>query len=1348
MTISINQFLQAEDFDLAENIVFSPFNPQDLQNFSDIIISTIEFTQSEALDGLTESSSKADQSDSLFTPSFQPLNEAGILTAGDTLDKSVIGATTNNSLGIQNSSIEFLNNTSRFNTETDSNLTEEAINQIEEAQKTISTGTLGLANSLDLAEGGLKFSTTNMSFGATNILMGTDGTYHLAAPIISTVASIENKQAGTIQQTADLITDNAKSKVVQVEGLNSSIAANTMTTSLEGQINVSNYNTNTSVQKIVNTSNVVQNIGNELVQNRSRGVIANQADGSISTQAADISITASAGSMSAIGNGIKSLNPLENNASFQDIGNGLTNITAVDPTGVTTTFRNVNQSNNFTPTPKWQEVGGLQGRDEQSIAPTQANKGNGNITIISNKGTTSIINNNMVMSSEGSSNQTVGGNLIQNAKGSATISGNFTNIEAQVGTTVQSSGYIRQQAGRTGTFISNGFTFAGFRFPSIRKFIDQIQNNPLKIRQIPNLPSLPPGISYEDLENCIPDKFRNPPNGPDINGPTETPDENNAPSIEEAGRREKQIPIPTGKEGGFITEEDGITAATDGIKTNRNDSNTILSTNTSPTDQTNISTPNKLLGAAIVVKGGPDIFPKDIIEGEDIYNRQETTIIDPDSDEELNGPNFIRQAINNINQQSIEDTVSNLLLDTTWIPRLIPLLTSIKLYIEEQLLNETNLLTNIQTEEINLLLRDIDGSRILGELRDSVVERASVGGVLSFLSSAYSRVKSNIGLVNDIVEDSNDLNTFNILRNTVTATESITDREIFSNIENVINSSTTLSSLYGQINSVITNPNSNISSVVDNINFQDIENVISLGLERIGVNNIQITTSIARVLNNIKNSEDYKQQGLTTEVVSNIINQISLETGLSNREAIRIYDDSRDIIASILEGNIRDALLSSELTSILGFFVGESNAALLEDLQELYLNGRSTINLVQDTFARGQNIYNTVNNIYSQLKAVPALIGLMNNYEMPTLSQLNTIFKCFELMKQVNKIIDDVQDISENIGSFTQAGRDIEELFTSFNNLLSQDNNETKTNTPYEVISQGTASGSIVGTITNSINDLNIDRVNNENNIDISNRLNDIVSINDSSSNTTNTGSSNNSVPGQINSTIVNNNPSIFTNEDCINSILDARVDIGHSNNPNQWRPKRNNLDAVDILEKLPRLGQIFNSIIETPSSAQGINNFINLEQLNDLKNTQIIPTTTNCFLAPKLNLLESSIEVIDIKNNILLYKMLSSQTLRLNNKDVFPTTNTIVQLYIERFFDTTSGSELSVQRNENFFSPILYNFKTISYHRQRDIGVAHLLPNPTRIHLKNTNNVTYNYSITDIGNRLDPDILDAYIIA
>jgi len=39
-------------------------------------------------------------------------------------------------------------------------------------------------------------------------------------------------------------------------------------------------------------------------------------------------------------------------------------------------------------------------------------------------------------------------------------------------------------------------------------------------------------------------------------------------------------------------------------------------------------------------------------------------------------------------------------------------------------------------------------------------------------------------------------------------------------------------------------------------------------------------------------------------------------------------------------------------------------------------------------------------------------------------------------------------------------------------------------------------------------------------------------------------------------------------------------------------------------------------------------------------------------------------------------------------------------------------------------------------------------LPQPNRIHLKNTNSVTYNYSITDIGNRLNPDILDAYIIA
>jgi len=1362
MTISIDQFLQAEDFDIAENITFTPFNPEDLEDFGNIAFSTTEFIQLEALDGLSESSAKADQSDQPFTPSFQPLNEAGVLTAGETLNKSAVGSTTNNSIGVQNSSMEFLGNTAQFNTETDFNLTEEAIEQIEEAQKTLATGTLGLANSLDLAEGGIKFSTTNMSFGATNILMGTEGTYHLAAPVISTVAGVESKQAQTIQQTADLITDNSKNKVSQVEGLSSSIAANTMTTSLEGQINVSNYATNTAVQKIVNTSNVVQNVGNELVQNRSQGSIANQASGAVVTQGADVSITASAGSISPLGNGTKSLNPLDGDVSFEDAGNGFANITATDPSGKETVFKNVDQSANFTQLPKWQNVGGLEGRDAESVAPTQAKKGGGNIVIVSNEGNTTVLNKNLILSSEGSSNQTVGGNLVQNAKGSATISGNFANIEAQVGTSIQSSGYIREQAGKTGTFYANGFTFAGFRFGGIKKFIDQAKNVPLKLRVIPNLPDLPPGISYQDLVDCLPDKYRNPPNGPDVTEESESPDASNAPTIEEAGRRNKQIAVPVGKElSGGVTEEDGVDAATQGSKGNRNDPNTLLSTNTSPTDQATALGPSKVVGAATVIKGGSDVFPKDKEVDEDPYNRVDQEIIDPDADEELGGPEFLNQAANAINSRFIIEVANVNLIGPNDYQIITPDAEAVRDYVKSILLEDSTLINTEDLATIQGYLNNTDKPNLkllIEAVKDEIVQRASIGGVLSFLSSAYNRVKGNIGLVNDVVGAVNERNVFNVIRTTVAAAGAITDREIFSDIGNVIDSSAALSNLYGQVNSVITNPDAKVSDIIDTINFKDIETVIQKGLGTVGVDNLQTASSIARILNNIKNSEEYKEEGLSTDVVFNIINQISQETGLTTRDATQVYEDSKDVIALVLEGQVRDALLSSELTSILGFFVGESNAALLGDLQQLYFSSLGAIDEVGDIVNTGRAIYSTVNNIYTQLKAIPAFIGLMNAYEMPTLVQAQTVFKCFELMKQINSIINDVEDIAGSIDSIRGVGEDAFDVLDAFSELLGgqgtiEGSQENQSGTPFESISGGYASGGIVGTGAKPTTDLNIPI--NVAATDTSEQFRDIATINDDPANTTNTGATVTGVAGEedfISSgdENINRDPELpqITPQVCLNSILDATVDTNHSDDPQNWKPKRNNLDAVDIIEKLPRLAQIFNSVVEAPADNPGIANFLTPEQINDLKTTKTIPPVNNCYIGPKLNLLEATIEVIEIKNNVLLYRMLAADTLKLNNKNIFPTTNTIVQLYIRRFFDAKTGSELRVQRNQDFFSPILYNFKTISYHRERNLGLAHLLAQPTRIHLKNTNNVTYNYSITDIGNRLNPDILDAYIIA
>lgn len=1351
MSISINQFLQADDFDIAENITFTPFNPDDLEDFGEMNFSTTEFIELEALDGLTESSAKADQSDQPFTPSFQPLNEAGVLTAGETLNKSAVGSTTNNSLGVQNSSMEFLGNTAAFNTETDFNLTEEAIAQIEEAQKTLATGTLGLANSLDLAEGGIRFSTTNMSFGATNILMGTEGTYHLAAPIVSTVAGVESRQAQTIQQTADLITDNSKNKVSQVEGLSSSIAANTMTTSLEGQISVSNYSTNTAVQKIVNTSNAVQNIGAEIVENRSKGTIANFADGAIATQGADISITASAGSKSSLGNGTKSLNPLEGGASFIDAGNGKADITTVDPTGKETTFKGVNQDPNFEAPPLWKQTGGAQGLESLAeAAPTSSSKGGGNISILSNDGNTTVISKKIVQSAAESIGQTAGGNIVSNAKGSNTISGNFANIESDVGTTVQASGYVRTQSGKTGTFIAQGFTFAGFKFPNIKKFIDQAKNNPLNIRSIPNLPELPKGITYQDLENCIPEKYKNP-----VDENLEEPVDNdevivsgNRPTQEEAGRREKQIAGSVGDTPGNITEQDGVDAATNSPKENRNNTNTVLSTNTAPSDQTTPSRPNEVIGAGGVVKGGVDIHTRDPLPSEDIYNREDQSIIDPDADEELNGPEFVTQAINVLSQQDVEDVVDTLSLDPIWITRVTPVLPNIKLFLREELLNETDLLPRDEQgrepSDLFSILVDQFGKQIIDELQETVIERASIGGLLGFVTKAYNSVKGNIGVVNDVINAANERNTFNVIRNTVTAASSVTDREIFSDLGNIIDSSASLSNLYGQVSGVITNPNATVGDIVDDINFGDVEAVINQGLQNIGIDNLQVAANIARILNNVKNSRDYQENGLSARVSLTIINQIAIETGITERDATQVYRQAEDVIRSILEGNVRDALLSSELTSVLGFFIGESNAALLTELQGLYFSGVNALGTIRDTVQTGRNIYNTVDNIYTQLKAVPALVGLMNDYEMPTLSQVTNVFKCFELIRQVNRIVDDIQDISENIGTLVDFGGDIADLFNLFGDTFGGGDEVT----PLESISEGRATGNIVGSQPRSLNELNnVSNTTSTNNV----QLDDIATINDAASNTTDTGSTVVGIPGEeefVSSGDENISRDIVSPQVCLTSILDSTVDTNHSDNPSDWKSKRTELEAVDIIEKLPRLTQIFNSIRETPTTGQGIQNFLTEEQLQDLKTTRAVIPTNPCYLAPELNLLEASIEVIEIKENVLLYRMRAIDTLRLNNKNIFPTTNTIVQLYIERFFDNISGSELTVQRDRDFFSPLLYNFKTISFHRERNIGLAHLIATPNRIHLQNTNNVTYNYSITDIGKRLNPVILDSYIIA
>ena len=179
----------------------------------------------------------------------------------------------------------------------------------------------------------------------------------------------------------------------------------------------------------------------------------------------------------------------------------------------------------------------------------------------------------------------------------------------------------------------------------------------------------------------------------------------------------------------------------------------------------------------------------------------------------------------------------------------------------------------------------------------------------------------------------------------------------------------------------------------------------------------------------------------------------------------------------------------------------------------------------------------------------------------------------------------------------------------------------------------------------------------------------------------------------------------------------------------------------------------MYNSIKEVPTEAaingnQTIFDDLSPDQLVAIQESEINVDTDSCYLAPQLNLVESTVKVLQIKDNVMLYKMSFPQSLKFNSKNIFPTNNTIVQIYVEEFFNNKTRETMEVYRTTEFFSPKVYSFKTTVFDREKNLGIAYLMNNQTRIHLKNASSTPYNYSITAIGKKLDPIIIDAYIVA
>ena len=149
-----------------------------------------------------------------------------------------------------------------------------------------------------------------------------------------------------------------------------------------------------------------------------------------------------------------------------------------------------------------------------------------------------------------------------------------------------------------------------------------------------------------------------------------------------------------------------------------------------------------------------------------------------------------------------------------------------------------------------------------------------------------------------------------------------------------------------------------------------------------------------------------------------------------------------------------------------------------------------------------------------------------------------------------------------------------------------------------------------------------------------------------------------------------------------------------------------------------------------------------------DIKNTKVNIKLDPCFTQVKLNVVESKIKVLELKKGVILFEMEQIKLLKLNNKNVLPGPNTLIQIYVEEFFEASRNRVLNVERSSSRYTPVTYNFKIVKYKAEENLGIAQLIPTQSRIYLRNADdNLVYNYNILDIGNKLEPQILDSYVV-
>ena len=1285
-----NEFVATEDFEISEESRLERFDLDNLEESLDLVDATFSFYKIESLEQLSKASNISDGRAEI-KPSYNPLNEASIAVSGNLSSNSAIGATANNVLAIQKESLDILKRSNQFGENNTGKEIEQAEADLQEAQKTLSTSVIGISNTAEKASGGFKFSTGGAwEVGANLVTLNSDNVLHLNSPVVSSVSSVNNQQSRSFQITADVSSANLKNKYENIENTNTSVARDCTVVTTNNKLEAATHINQKAVESHTVVTAVSKVDASDIIDYNCQKDTRITAKGAIHQQASAVSIASTAES------------------------SGVAGLFGA-ATGFAAGFGG--------------SVGGLASGLASSMGGSSS-IGQGGITITADSGLV-MRSKDSVMSSDVTQTFISGAAMTLRAKGSVTQTG--------AAIVQDSKGAIVQKSGAASTIMSNGFTFIGNRGFPIDAILAINKMDPLKLRSMPPLPAFSSNLSTADLEDCIPSKYKEDitPGAPE-----------NAPTEDEIAIREKSHPAPTGKDVSLISP-DGSTKPTS--------SSPKMSSNSPLSENANGTEVNKIIGAALVVKGGADIFLSDMEAKSEVYNRVQEDLIDPDTDNAT--PDNTNTSFLARQREKVERAVSSIDKDNIFSLSLTdddikgyaisvfePKIPELREYIANKVLDSS---TPIPASLQNLY--DFPGnSKLFDLLIEQTISRIESEGGLS-LEGIGSVIASGINVVEEINRDGSFSNIFDVT--TELLAEIFPERanllQIASDVKTgaffLIDNKEAISNLNLDLRSIITEPDK-LEQYGEEANREIILSAVkertytlTISYEEILQLSDLITTNIIFYARSISSSAEVTTSDLTN-LASTIRNQFNLPS-LELEDIEELIYSLRDIIKVAADKRVQTVFANADLRDVINYVIGEKNARLINDVYSIYLRGKGTfldlVNNTREGIQTARNIYTQGVNLYATLKSIPTFIGLMNTYEIPALNQVQTLLQCTDLINQFKNIYDEVKSA---INTVNKISGNLEEAVNIAEDLI-------------DIVEGKDYSGTYRG-----VNLLDPAEVV----LDITGKILAPSPSEDETSNNRN--SSNNTVPtfnpppdesryllDEGGNNTENNREN--NTEEVVTEIPKSNFAINTSNSTNSedWSDTLSTGAVIETIETLPRLTQIMNSVADLSDNNE-LNPFVSImspSQIKDVKDNYLKNTETisNCYVAPKLNVAESTIVVKTIDKAILVFSMDNINLLEINQKNIFPSLNTIIQVYATQFKSIKTGEIYEVHRSEEFFSPHIYNYRVMKFNRTTNSGIAQFSPSQTRIYLKDNNNVAYNFSASDVGSKIQPIVLDAYIM-